>query len=177
MNIHAAGQSNWPLFELVLSSQTGFFECKDPFVDKPMSITEPPVASARLLGLGSKLYPSNILRMLNKDVTRFMQSLSQVHQNWASERKTLLPGGLVFCSLLVKASWSEPCLTPSCRRPYCFRRKRKLKKKTLFCHIINPLLTKLVQLSLWPRSLLVLGLLKRKGKRGRYAFILTSRLG
>ena len=38
-----------------------------------MIITEPPVASARLLGLGSKLYPSNILRMLNKDLTRFIQ--------------------------------------------------------------------------------------------------------
>ena len=31
-------------------------------------------------------------RMLNKDVTRFMQSLSRVLQNLASERKVLLAG-------------------------------------------------------------------------------------
>ena len=37
-------------------------------------------ASARLLGilgLGSKLYPGNMQRMLNKDLTRFMQSFSR----------------------------------------------------------------------------------------------------
>ena len=33
-----------------------------------MVITEPAVASKRLLGLGSKLYPSNLQRMLNKDL-------------------------------------------------------------------------------------------------------------
>ena len=32
---------------------------------------EPSVPSSRLLGLGSKLYPSNMRRMLNKDVTLF----------------------------------------------------------------------------------------------------------
>ena len=39
-----------------------------------MVITDPAVPSARLLGLGSKLYPSNMQRMLNKDLTRFKQS-------------------------------------------------------------------------------------------------------
>ena len=34
--------------------------------------------SARELGLGSKLYPSNMQGMLNKDVIPFMQSLSRV---------------------------------------------------------------------------------------------------
>ena len=34
-----------------------------------MVITEPAVPSARLLGLGSKLYPSNMTRMLNKDLS------------------------------------------------------------------------------------------------------------
>ena len=29
-----------------------------------------------MLGLGSKLYPGNMQRMLNKDLTRFTQSLS-----------------------------------------------------------------------------------------------------
>ena len=49
-----------------------------------MVITEPAVASARLLGLGSKLYPSNIPRVLNKDLTRFMPSLSRVRQKKGS---------------------------------------------------------------------------------------------
>ena len=35
-----------------------------------MAITEPTVATARLLDLDSKLYHSNMLRMLNKDLTR-----------------------------------------------------------------------------------------------------------
>ena len=57
-----------------------------------MVITVSVVASTWLLGLGSKLYPSNMQRMLNKDLTRFMQILSRVHQKLASERKTLLAG-------------------------------------------------------------------------------------
>ena len=39
--------------------------------DKPVVTAEPSVPSSRLLGLGSKLYPSNVQRMLNKDLTRF----------------------------------------------------------------------------------------------------------
>ena len=46
-----------------------------------MVITEPAVTSARLLGLGLKQYPRNEQRMLNKDLTRFVQSLSRVRQN------------------------------------------------------------------------------------------------
>ena len=42
------------------------------------------------VGLGSKLYPSNMSHILTKDLTQFMQSLSQVCQNWASKRKVLL---------------------------------------------------------------------------------------
>jgi len=65
---------NSGLVNLVLSRQTVFFfECEHPFIDKPMVITEPAVPSTQLLGLGSKLYPSNMLCMLNKDLTRFMQ--------------------------------------------------------------------------------------------------------
>ena len=80
------------LVNLVFSRQTVsfFFECKHLFIDKPMVITEPNVLSAR--GLGSKLYPSNMPRMLNNDLTRFTQSFSRVRQNRASERKTLLAG-------------------------------------------------------------------------------------
>ena len=80
------------LVNLVLSRKTVFFECEHPFIDKPMAITEPAVASSRLLGLGSKLHPRNMPCMLNKNLTRFMHSLSQVRQNRASERKVLLAG-------------------------------------------------------------------------------------
>ena len=60
------------LVNLVFSRQTVFFfEYKHPFIDKPMVTNEPPVASVRLLGLGSKLHPSNMQRTLNKDLTRF----------------------------------------------------------------------------------------------------------
>ena len=58
----AAGTSR--LVNLVFSRQTGFFECEHPFFDKPMAITEPAVASARLVGLGSELYTRNMSRML-----------------------------------------------------------------------------------------------------------------
>ena len=57
-----------------------------------MVVTEPAVASAWLLGLGSKLYPSNMPRMLNKDLTRFVLSLYWVRQNRANGRKALLIG-------------------------------------------------------------------------------------
>ena len=42
------------------------------------------------LGLGSKLYPGNMQRMLNKDLSRFMQSLSRERQNRASKKKNVL---------------------------------------------------------------------------------------
>ena len=46
-----------------------------------MVITEPVEPSARLLGLGSEMYPSNMQRMLSKDQIRFRQSLYRVHQS------------------------------------------------------------------------------------------------
>ena len=72
--------SNW--FCLVLAS----------FFDKPMIITEPSVPSVWFLSLNSKLYLSNMKCMLNKKLPWFMQSLSRVHQNWASEREAFLAG-------------------------------------------------------------------------------------
>ena len=80
------------LVNLVFSRQTGFFKPEHPFIDKPIVITEPAVQSAWLLGLGSRLYPSNMQRVLNKDLTQFRQSLSRVRQNLESERKVLLAG-------------------------------------------------------------------------------------
>ena len=49
-------------------------------------------ARSGILGLGSRLYPGNTQRIFNKDLTRFMQSLSREHQNRASKRKALLAG-------------------------------------------------------------------------------------
>ena len=58
------------------SRQTGFSRvCIHVFI-KPMIVTEPAVPSTRPLGLGLKLYPSNMQRMRNEDLIRFMQSLS-----------------------------------------------------------------------------------------------------
>ena len=86
------------LANLVFSRQTVFFECEHPFIDKLMVTTERAVPSARLLGLGFKLYSRNMPRMLNKDLTRIMQSLSRVQQNQASERRALLAGCMSICS-------------------------------------------------------------------------------
>ena len=47
-------------------SSNWFFECEHPFIDKPMVITVSAVPS-------TQLYPSNMLCMFNKDLTRFMQ--------------------------------------------------------------------------------------------------------
>ena len=57
------------LVNLVFSPQTCSFECEHLFIDKPMVLTEPAKAKARLLGLGSKLHPSNMQCMLHKDLT------------------------------------------------------------------------------------------------------------
>lgn len=57
-----------------------------------MAIREPAEPNAHLLGLGSKLYPSNKQHMLCKDLTPFMHSLSWERQSRASERKALIAG-------------------------------------------------------------------------------------
>ena len=49
-------------------------------------------ARSGILGLGLRLYPGNMQRIFNKDLTRFMQSLSRERQNRASKRKALLAG-------------------------------------------------------------------------------------
>ena len=54
-----------------------------------MVITEPAVPSARLLGLGLKQYPRNEQRMLNNDLTQFVQSLSRVRQNREMKERDL----------------------------------------------------------------------------------------
>ena len=44
-------------------------------LDKPMVITEPRCTKLLVIALGSKLYPSNMEHMLNKDLTPFMLNL------------------------------------------------------------------------------------------------------
>ena len=57
------------LVNLVFSRQTGLFECKRSWINKPTVIAEPTVPRPRLsLNLGSKLYPNNMQRMLDKDL-------------------------------------------------------------------------------------------------------------
>ena len=82
----------WTSQSCFFSRQTGF--CVRASVnDEPMFTTEPTVLSARILSLGSKMYPSDIQRMLNKDFTRFMQRLSRIRQNRVRERKAVLLAG------------------------------------------------------------------------------------
>ena len=77
-------------------------------------MTESAVPSALLLGLGLKLYPGNMLRMLNKDLTRFMPSLSRGRQNQVSERKTLLEGWQIyFRSQCLRANGKRSELLPN----------------------------------------------------------------
>ena len=68
---------------LIFSCQTDFLSASNCLLMKLMvlNLTELAVPSTRLLGLVLKPYPSNVQFMLNKDLTRFMPSLSQVRQN------------------------------------------------------------------------------------------------
>ena len=50
---------------------------------------KPAVPSALLLGLGLKLFPVNMQCMLNKDLTQFIQFISQVYQIQGNKRKFL----------------------------------------------------------------------------------------
>lgn len=81
-----------------------------------MVTTEPTVPSVQLLGLGSKLYPSSMLRMLNiavtLTVTRMMtinilevayETASKLYQGYPAYRGDIfsfLPGLTVFSQLL-----------------------------------------------------------------------------
>ena len=57
-------------------------------------------ARSGILGLGSRLYPGNMQRIFNKDLTRFMQSPSRERQNRASKRKALLAGCVGFAIIM-----------------------------------------------------------------------------
>ena len=68
------------------------FVCEHPFIDKTMFITEPAVPRARILGLVSRLFSSNMLRKLNKDLTRFSSRPKSIKrkQGFASRVFTFL---------------------------------------------------------------------------------------
>ena len=74
-----------------------FCQCEHPFTDKTDGYYW-----ARCTvknqggGLGWRLYPGNMQHALDKDLTRFMQSLSQERQNRASKRKALLAVWVTF---------------------------------------------------------------------------------
>ena len=82
----------WTSQYCFLSSNLCFQMRASIFFYKSTVINQPAVASWRLLGMGSKLYPSNMPCMLSKDLTRFMQSVSRVRKNRSGERKPLLTG-------------------------------------------------------------------------------------
>ena len=73
-----------------------------------------------------------------KDLTRFMQSLSRVHQTQASERNTLLAGSdvlLFSCSDKLKRTLSYPLVLPVLLPPQKQQQQQqqqKTKKKPLF---------------------------------------------
>ena len=74
-------------------SSNCFFKREHLFIDKLMVITKLSVPTAQLLGLGSKLYPSNIQRMLNnKGLTRFLT-------RFKLEYSRIKEGKDRFCSL------------------------------------------------------------------------------
>ena len=75
--------------ESCLNWSNWLFVWEHPFTDKRTVITEPAVPRTRRSGLGSKLYPINVPRMLNKDLTWFMQSLFRVRQKLSKLKKGL----------------------------------------------------------------------------------------
>ena len=72
-----------------------FFECEHLIyflINRWLQLNLLYILSTGPLGLGSKVYPSNMQRMLNKGFTRFKQRLSRARQDRASKRKSLLAG-------------------------------------------------------------------------------------
>ena len=72
------------MFIVIFSRQTGFSGASIRVVIKPMVISEPAapcktkmVARSAILGLGSRAYPGNMQRILNKYLTRLLQSFSR----------------------------------------------------------------------------------------------------
>ena len=77
----------------VFSCQTGFSSASICLlINRWLQLSPLYILSTGPLRLGSKVYPSNMQRMLHKGFTRFKQSLSRARQDRASKRKSLLAG-------------------------------------------------------------------------------------
>ena len=61
---------DWHSLDVWTSKSFSLSKCEHRFIDKAMVIPKPAVTSAQPLGLGFKLFPNNMLCMLNKDLTR-----------------------------------------------------------------------------------------------------------
>lgn len=100
--------SFWTRQSYVLSTNWTF-ECKLPFIDNPMVITVPAIPSERLWALGSKLYVSNMQRMLNKNLTGFMQSPS----NRQTKERLCWQSARLLSMVIRPGSW-VPWNSPFC---------------------------------------------------------------
>lgn len=56
------------------------------------------IRSPRVLGLASNLYPSNLQRMLNKDLNRFMQSFSSTRKSSKWKKLLCCQGAFLIAS-------------------------------------------------------------------------------
>ena len=79
---------------LVFSRQTGFSECEHSPIDKSIIITEPVVASTRLLGLHG--VRKCILATSHVCSTKILLDSCKVRQNSGSERKALLRSDIII---------------------------------------------------------------------------------
>ena len=77
----------------VFSCQTGFSSASICLlINRWLQLSPLYILSTGPLRLGSKVYPSDMQRMLHKGFTRFKQSLSRARQDRASKKKSLLAG-------------------------------------------------------------------------------------
>ena len=103
---------NFRTSKSVFSRQTGFLSASIRLlINRCSFILKTAVTSARLLGLGLKLYPSNMQRLLNKDLTRFMQSLCRVHQGCAGADWIHVGSLLLYLLCAYRVAYSEKAQT------------------------------------------------------------------
>ena len=91
-------RTSW-LVNPVFSCQTGCSSASICFlINRWLQLSPLYVPSARLLGLGSKVHPSNMQRMLNKGFTRFKQSFSSTQKS--SKQKKESAGRVMFTVIM-----------------------------------------------------------------------------
>ena len=82
-------------------SSNWFFESEPPFIDKTDGLNWARYTKRTAI---RQQHASNMPRMLNKDLTRVMQSLSRIRQNRASERKAKITRAALNCTQELTAS-------------------------------------------------------------------------